>query len=610
MACEFSSIEGVVCEEAGCESITDVTFYVTEKKKLCHDCALKKERIGLERRGRLALYCEKHDKTMDLYCKTHGEGLCVSCAMIDHRQQECKHQGIKDALLENKAKLSILKKTTVDKLELFQDYGNEIHQIKPFADHHLQTIRNEIGSQVERAIERDRAREREDADKIDKEIDAKSEQLQEEIQKLQNKIQKNNDEREKRHEENRSNSEKRRELIKDKQHILHADIQNIAQEIERKIGELEKAWQDDTKAREKAKEILVRILEDDISIVKDGQRVNASLSEELKEQLDGREVEELIRVISGVRFVEGVGREKYDGRIDGYDGEWKLIDTINVRDKINYPRIVGCVNKNQVMITNGPASEEHCNTYILDLNSKNTKRVIIGNRMSWVITCAVLNDGTVVCGRYIIGCTEDSLPGCISVYDRQWNHISDVTIPRNTVNNYTWVGVEADPNGTIIAAEGSQSKIYAINMDNPADATIINTITCQEKMRMSGVLSSGHIIARTASFDRRVRIINREGDHREISHTDVIYNVCVDRMTDDLYVVTSDDEYKTCVIDQVTSGGDVRKRRVTSFPLSVRLTRANRPAHIVASRVTMTSSGNMLACDGDNILIFKKRFIL
>ncbi|XP_063964560.1 uncharacterized protein LOC135156341 [Lytechinus pictus] len=560
MACEFSSIEGVVCEEAGCESITDVTFFVTEKKKLCHDCALKKECIGLERRGRLALYCEKHDKTMDLYCKTHGEALCVSCAMIDHRQQQCKQQGIKDALLENKAKLSILKEYTVDKLELFQDYGNEIHQIKPVADDHLQTIRNEVGSEVERAIERDRARQGEDSDKIDQEINDKNEQLQEEIQKLQNKIQKNNDEREKRHEENRSNSEKRRETIKDKQRILHADIQNIAQEIEIKIGELEKAWQDDTNARKKAKETLDKILEDDISIVKDGHRVNASVSEKLKEQLNGGEVKELIRVISGVKFVKGVGREKYDGRIDGYDGEWKLIDTIDVRDTIKYPRLVGCISKDHVMITNGPTSEEHCNTYTLDLNSKNTQRVIIGNRMSWVITCAVLNGGTVVCGRYIKGCRGRSLPGCISVYDRQWNHINDVTIPRNTMHDSTWVCVEADQDGTIIAAEGNQPKIYAINL---ADATIINTITCQEDMRMSCVLSSGHIITRKTPFDRRVRIINRGGDHTEISHTDIIYNVCVDRMTDDLYVVTSDDEYKTCVIDQVTSGGDVIKRRVT-----------------------------------------------
>ena len=41
--------------------------------------------------------------------------------------------------------------------------------------------------------------------------------------------------------------------------------------------------------------------------------------------------------ISGVRFVKGAGREKYDGRIDGYDGEWNLIDTINVNDEITFP---------------------------------------------------------------------------------------------------------------------------------------------------------------------------------------------------------------------------------------------------------------------------------
>ena len=79
-------------------------------------------------------------------------------------------------------------------------------------------------------------------------------------------------------------------------------------------------------------------------------------------------------------------------------------------------------------------------------------------------------------------------------------------------------------------------------------------------------------------------------------------------MTDDLYVVTSDDEYKTCVIDQVMSGSDMKKRRVASFPLSTRL--EDRRFTLYISRVMMTSSGKLIACDGDNILVFKNRFTL
>nr|XP_054767233.1 uncharacterized protein LOC129274447 [Lytechinus pictus] len=606
MASKFSSDEeGTVCEEADCESITDVTFYVKEKKKLCHDCALKKECIGIARRGVPNLFCEKHEKVMDMYCKTHGEVLCLSCAMIDHHEKPCVRQDIEDALRENKAKLTILQKAMMDKLELLRVYGIEIHQGKHIPDEHLKTIQNEVDSEIEEEIERDRAKEKEDADKIDEEIDGENEQHQEEIRKLQNKINQNNAKREQRHNDNRLNAEKRRKPIIDKQRILQNDIQKIVQEIDIKIGELEKSFNDDTKSAEKAKETLDRILEDDKNIVIDGHRVHASVSEDLKKQLNEGEVKEINRAVSGVRFVKGVGREKYDGKIDGYDGEWKLIDTINVTDKITYPYIVGCRDEDKVMITDRKMDGTH--TYMLDLNSKTTQRVINGRDTSFIISCAALNDGKLICGRIITGCTGDSLPGCISVYDRQWNHINDVTIPRNTTRTVAEVRVAIDQDGMIIAAEGGQYMIYVIN---PANNEIINTITCKKRLVICDVLSSGHIIALPTPIrvDRRALIIDREGDHREIPNSDAILNVCVDRMTDDIYIVTSDDERKTCVIDQVMSEGDMKKRRVASFPLSTRL--GNRFSHLLGSRVMMTSSGNMIACDGDNILILKKRFIL
>nr|XP_054767236.1 uncharacterized protein LOC129274451 [Lytechinus pictus] len=607
MASKLSSDEeGTVCEEADCESITDVTFYVKEKKKLCHDCALKKECIGIARRGVPNLFCEKHDKVMDLYCKTHGKVLCLSCAMIDHHEKPCVRQDIRDALRENKAKLSILQKAVMDKLELLRVYGIEIHPCKHVPDEHLKTIQNEVDSEIEEAIERDRAKEKEDADKIDEEVDAENEPHQEEIRKLQDKINQNNAKREERHNENRLNAEKRRKPIIDKQRILQFDIQNIAQEINRKIRELEKSLKDNTKSAEKAKETLDRLLEDDKNIVIDGHRVHASVSGELKKQLNEGEVKEINRVVSGVRFVKGVGREKYDGRIDGYDGEWKLIDIINVKDKFTLPCVVGCIDDDKVMIRDAQIGKLH--TYMLDLNSKTTQRVINGSDTSFIFSCAALTNDKVVCGRYIKGCTGDSLPGCISVYDRQWNHISDVTIPRNRTRAYTWVRVaidQHDQDGMIIAVEDCQSMIYVIN---PANDEIVNTITCKEKIVMRSVLSSGHIIARPSPPDRRALIIDKKGDHREIPHSDVILNVCVDRKTDDLYVVTSDDEDKTCVIDQVMSEGDMKKRRVASFPLSSRL--GNRFNFLVRSRVMMTSPGNIIACDGDNILKFKKRFIL
>eukprot|EP00057_Strongylocentrotus_purpuratus_P018299 XP_011672773.1 PREDICTED: uncharacterized protein LOC105442407 [Strongylocentrotus purpuratus] len=495
MAANFSCGEDI-CEGENCEAITDVTYYVKEKKKLCEDCASKEGCIGKARK--------ETDK------------------------------------------------------------------------------------------------EKEDAARINEETDEKNQKLQEEIQKINEQIRKNDEVREIQLKLNRTNAEKRREPIDNKQHGLQTDIKNIAEEKERKIGQLEISWQDDTKNTETTIQTIDTVLKDDTHAIKD---VNTSVIDELKKPLNEGEVKHITGTISCVRFVKGAGREKYNGRIDWYDGEWKLIDTINVSEKITTPTIVGCIDECNVIITCDTHGAEHTN--MLNMNTKHIQRVITSNDTSCVLSCALLNDDNVVCGKGCEVCTGDSLNGYISVYDRQWKHINDVTIPRNTTQGKTWVDVAVDQDGMIIAAEAGQSKIYVIN---PADGKIMNTITCKQNIIMHGVLSTGHIVARPSRRHDRVFIIDRQGAQREIPYSDAIPSACIDLMTDDLYVVTSNHASKTCVIDQVMSGGDTKKRRVASFPL---LSRAKLGfGHRVASRVMMTSSGKLIASDEDKILVFKNRFTL
>ena len=127
MADNFSSAEDI-CEGENCEAITDVTYYVQEKKKLCEDCASKGGCIRKARKGGANLYCVKHDKDIDLYCKTHGVALCYSCAIIDH-QQPCVQQDIEGVIMESRAKLNILKEKAKDKLKLCRVYGDQIHSV-------------------------------------------------------------------------------------------------------------------------------------------------------------------------------------------------------------------------------------------------------------------------------------------------------------------------------------------------------------------------------------------------------------------------------------------------------------------------------------------------
>ncbi|XP_041466086.1 uncharacterized protein LOC121416681 [Lytechinus variegatus] len=592
------------CEGKECHSITDVTYYVEEKKRLCDDCASKERCIARVKRGVPNIYCEEHDEKVKLYCKGHGKALCAFCA-LDHLDP-CVRQNMDVAIGDLQAKLTSMKEKARDKLIEGRLYEDEIDQCTKDTDTHLQALKDEVNSIIKEAINLDKVKEKMEAAKINQDFDHQNQVLEEEIMKINEKIRKNNEEREKQLELIHTNAQIRQRHMDNKKIGLHRDIDNIVKEKDRKFTELMKSLQDNTKTIDNAIQTIDTVLEDDKIIVKDGHSVNISVSDKLKKPLYNNDVKQITDRISGVRFMKGVGREKYDGRIGGYDGEWTLSDTINVKDKIKLPRIVGCIDECNVIITNRVSSSLH--TYMLDMNTKHIQRVITGTDTSCVFSCALLNDDKIVCGRWCKGCTGGSLTGCISVYDRQWMRINDVTIPRNTTRNITLVYVAVDRDGMIIAAEWNQSKIYVIN---PADSKIVNTITCKQKVLMRGVLSSGHIIAQPNPRGKRVLIIDRQGGQREIPHSDVIFNISVDPITDDLYVLILDYEGKTCAIDQVISGNEVKERRVTSFPLSTRLSDEDtRLFYHIYSRVMISSSGKIIACDGDSILVFEKRLTL
>ncbi|XP_041467566.1 uncharacterized protein LOC121417897 [Lytechinus variegatus] len=618
------------CEGKECQSITDVTYYVEEKKRLCDDCASKEGCIARVKRGVPNIYCEEHDEKVKLYCRNHGKALCAFC-VVDHLDP-CVRQNMDVAIVELQAKLTSMKEKGRDKLKEGRLYEDEIDQCTKDTDTHLQALKDEVNSTIKEAINIDKVKEKMEADKINQAFDGKNQVLQEEIMKINEKIRKNNEEREKQLELIHTNAQIRQRHMDNKKIGLHRDIDNIVKEKDRKIRELMKSLQDDTKTIENAIQTIDTVLEDDKNIVKDGHSVNMSVSDKLKKRLYKNDVKQITDRISDVRFVKGVGREKYDGRIGGYDGEWMLSDTISVKDKITLPCIVGCIDECNVIITD---AESDSHTYMLDMNTKHIQRVITSADTSCVISCALLNGDKIVCGRSREGSTGKFSTGSISVYDKKWMHINDLAIPRNkphdissssrrltrlfsrltskkvkhTTDDISLVYVAVDRDGMIIiAAEWKQSKIYVIN---PADSKIVHTIKCKQDVLMRGVLSSGHIIAQPHPVDERVLIIDRQGGQREIPHSDVILNGCVDPITDDLYVVTSDDEYKTCVIDQVMSGSEVKMRRVTSFPLSTRLNEdGGSCAYLSLSCVTILSSGKIIASDGDSILVFEKRISL
>ncbi|XP_041466048.1 uncharacterized protein LOC121416633 [Lytechinus variegatus] len=597
------------CEGRDCRNITDVTYYVKEKKNLCDDCASKEGCIDESRKGGSYLHCEKHaDKPLDMYCKTHGQALCVVCVMVDHRQS-CVIESIEVAITEVKARLTELRGGAKDRLNTIRANVDEIDQCRTDTDAHLQHVEHEVDSTISEAIERDKDRENEEAAKVNQETDKRNEKLQEDILKINAEIQKNNEERNEQLEIIHAYAQIRQGHMETKKTGFHGDIKNIIKERDRKIGELEKSLRDETTKIKDAILALDKVLEDDRCVVKDGHRVDASVTNELQKTLNVDGVKEITSSISGVKFMKGAKMKHYDGRIGGYDGTWKMRQTIKVKDEIKLPVVVGCVDERNVIITDDASGSLHRPTYSLDIYTKEIKKVVTGADSSRIYSFSLLDDDRVVCGKYREGHKGDSLTGCISVYDRRWAHIKDVTIPCKRTRDNAQVDVAVDQDGMIIASERGQAKIYVIS---PANGKVLKTVKCRKDAVMLGVFSlSGRIVSRPYHLDNRVFITDRHGAHRDIphhAHSHVIVEACIDPLTDVLYVVTPDSpDCKACVIDKVTSVDDMTKRMM-SFPLSTRL--ANRWDHVIASRVIMTSSGKIIASDGENIIVFESRFTL
>lgn len=511
----------------------------------------------------------------------------------------------------------------MEKLQSSGSYGRQINRCRKDTAAHLEAIRSEVDSAILEEMKGAKGREQEEDAKIDQEIDEKNQKLEEKIgsitcmigknfriRNVNEEIRKNNEDKELRQKHNHGNTEIIQEAIANRQLELHADIEAIAEEIERKICELGEMWQDNTKTTMGTVRNLGELPADGENVT-DGQLVGASGNDAPEEPLDEKWVDYIIRTVSRLKFMMAIGRKKY-GRIDGYDGEWSLFDTISVTNQMTKPSIVGCIDDSVIIVDRTEGGDWH--KYALDVQNKHKQRVVTGDCSS-LVSCALLSDDKIVCGNYC-DIAEDfkgeSLTGLISVYDRQWKLIkNDFIIPRDGARWGTSVDIAVNQNGMIIAGEGI--KIYVIN---PSDGKINRTIGVTAKdVMMRGLLSSGHIIAHSYVAFQKVLKIDQRGPQTEISlgefhRHDDIRNICIDPLTDALYVVSSDDLYAWGKIDQVMIDNDMNKRRVGSYRLSDRLSQETRKYYLRSSSIVMMSSGKIVACNGDDILVFKKLFKL
>ena len=574
------------CEGVGCRATTEVIYYVEEKKQFCEECATKARCVGKERKVKLDAFCEKHEKPISIHCKTHDVSVCQLCAMISHMQLDCVRQDVEDAILQKKQLLEDLQVRVRDKVTAWQEGCDALRLCQEDTDRHLKSVKDEVDVVVDDEIAKISDKMRRDAALINKEAD--------------DAIRRINARRAMRLKRYHEHRHKQLNVIEDKRRELHNDITSTANVARAKIVELQNQARCLMHSIEETSEMIERLLKNDKELVKCARGRIASLSERLgKAAVDKGVVENITRTVQGVRFIKGVGDIKYNGRIGGYDGKWELSENIGIRDDVKFLIIVGCLQGTCTIMTNyaWPGGD----AYMFDPSNKIVRKVIASDRCSLVWSCAVLNEDTIVCGMYKdSGCKGgDTLDDCVRLYDRMWKLTKNIAIPHNTSDTCAWVDVAVDNDGMIIAAERHQSHIYVINPENGAT---VGSISCTFTTTMNGVLSTGDIIAQHVEIDDKLLIIDRKGIQKEITLGGEILSCAIDPLTDDLFPVHWDATRKVCVVDRVSSRGEIVETNLLEY-------RA-REEESKYSRLIMTSRGRLILCDGREYQVHQKRISL
>nr|XP_054756784.1 uncharacterized protein LOC129262811 [Lytechinus pictus] len=526
--------------------------------------------------------CDKHGEPIAFYCKKHGLPVCDRCAIKEHCQKPCVLDDIEDVIFERREKLDE-KRPKIQKLQKqMKALDLKIKMALTSGDTNLQTVNNNIQASYHNKI-------KSVEEKEDRMIRVINEEADEEIRLV-------NEKREKRIKDCNTEREKKRQIIKDKEAKLLSDAKKITEIISKKIKDLTNKSQHVINTIKNIESNITRINQHDETLVNEAPQVLASIDENLSLNVHQDVSDCLDRIkseVERVKFVEGQVDGKYYGRIDGYIGKWELVKSIHIPSVVNMPYVCSLFSEDEICVQD----RDNNDMYVTNINTQLTAKVIDGGVL--IISCAPIDSNVIVCGKMRDDYTGDRLNGCIILYDKQWNVIRDISIPRNGYGSSVYVDVDRD--GMIIAAQFYQSNIYVIN---PADGKIVNTITMQGKTVWGEIqaLSSGDIVVKTGND--KYTVISRSGEEKAVIHCDE-WNVpqCrIDKLTDTLYIVYWDRTRNTHAVDQVSRDGIIQARRIMEYVQSKRSP--------IISPCLVTPSGNLVGCDGDKFHLYKKTFIL
>ncbi|XP_011665200.1 uncharacterized protein LOC105438725 [Strongylocentrotus purpuratus] len=531
--------------------------------------------------------CDKHGDPIKFYCKEHKIPVCHPCATKEHCHKPCELDDIEDVILERRRKLDDKQQEIEEMKKQLKTLDSKLEFTVTSASNHFQSVNDELQVAFDDKLKIVKDKEKRSIRSIDEEADK-------EIQII-------NEKRERRIKSCQEEAEQQQRPIRESLAKVESETKAISEVVAKRVKYITSNSQHAISTMDNADAKIKRIKQDDKTLVNEALQVLASLDDilnlkDVSDCLDG-----IQREVQKVKFFDGeVGGEHY-GRIDGFIGKWELVKSIQIPSIVNDPLVRGLISDDEICVRD----VMNDNMYVTNIRTENTQKVIGGDRSMYITSCAPIDSNVIVCGKGGRGRTGGTSDGGITLYDRQWKVIRDISMPRNNRSDTTSVHIDVDRDGMILAALYNQSNIYVIN---PADGKIVNTITKQGKKLVGSkiqALSSGDIIMTTVECSE-FTVISRSGEAKVVLNSDEWFQPrChFDKLTDTLYITYVDRKRNSFAVDQVSCDGIIQARRIVEYAESVR------NVNLYTNPCLVTHSGNLVACDSDKLFVYKKRFIV
>ena len=593
-----------LCEEAGNEEV---------------DLTCSEKRAGPSWR------CDFHqDREVDLYCKDHDKVICNLCAIGDHKS--CEMVDLQQAISEKKEELTGLKGRMEGDRTLWNKYISTLQDCQTSTVKHICPLEKWINALSESETEKENRREESETKAINEEAD-------EEIREI-------NEKRESQLEQIYMDDERRRQMINDKKQKLMDELKDISEKTQGKINELHKEAQDVMSVIEEAGQKMASLLQNDKDLVVGTQELTMSLQDTLEICQDWDKVESITETVCGVEFNRERKNDRVIGKLTGYNTDWEHYDVLPIPEFIKKPCIVGHIDDDNVVVREDTTGD----IYSINLANKQVSQVKLDGGKC-ISNCVSLNKNTIICGNCINKYCGDKLLDCISLYDRKWKLLNDISLPRNTPRKQTSVSVVATTEGMILAAEEGQKMAYLINSEN---CEIITEIECANNLWLRDAMSDGRILAGTSdgviifSFRTKTRHDSLslfwttpqtpQGDTHQTFHHNGIektvlgkifkleqryrkywrnHNFAIDRRTNEVFLLTWEaTSHKFEIINVVFRNRTVDMGRLVSEFAPVNDTDGNHELgtyFISKSRMIRTSKGKLVFCNGREFIILMKR---